>query len=274
MPSPLALDCANVRTVLVGFLRVELERTGLSDAVIGLSGGIDSALVAYLTVEALGPQRTHCVMMPYRTSSADSFEHARLILARLGLAEELVEITPMVDPLLGRMNVLEPVRRGNVMARERMIVLYDVSARERALVIGTGNKTEILLGYSTLHGDSACAINPIGDLYKTQVRELSEYLGVPKEIVRKPPSADLWIGQTDEAEMGVSYGEADEILHALVDERRTPDEVIAAGHDAALVARIIRMVERSQFKRRPPVIAKVSQRTVNVDFRYPRDWKS
>ncbi len=270
----LRLEPALVRDLLVRFLREETARIGITSAVIGLSGGIDSAVSAYLSALAFGADRVTCAMMPYRTSSPDSLADARDVAARLGVREELVEITPMVEPLFERLAVTDPVRRGNIMARERMIVLYDLSAREKALVIGTGNKTETLLGYTTLYGDSACAINPLGDLYKTQVRQLAAFLGVPEKIIAKPPSADLWVGQTDEAEIGVTYEMADEILYLLVDERRTIDEVTQHGYDRAAIEKIERMMERSQFKRRPPVIGKVGARTVNADFRYPRDWRT
>jgi NAD+ synthase len=254
----------------VEFLRDETRTAGFSRAVIGLSGGVDSAVVAALAVEALGRENVGAVLMPYRTSSPSSRADAELVCSTLGLAGELVDITPMVDPLLA--GITDNVRRGNVMARMRMIVLYDRSARDRSLVYGTSNKSELLLGYGTLFGDLACALNPLGDLYKTQVWELARALGVPEQVVAKKPSADLWEGQTDEGDFGFSYAEVDRLLYLLVDERRTPADAEQAGFPAALVRRVAGMVRTSQFKRRPPVIAKVSNRTVNVDFRYPRDW--
>lgn len=270
----LLIDAPMVRDLLVKFLRNETERIGVHNAVVGLSGGIDSAVTAFLCAEAFGAEHVFCVKMPYRTSSADSRSDGDAVIRQLGVKSELVEITPMVEPLFEKFPDMNNVRRGNVMARERMIVLYDVSARERALVIGTGNKTEVLLGYTTIFGDSACAINPIGDLYKTQVRQLAAHLGVPQSIIDKAPSADLWAGQTDEAEIGVSYATADEILELLIDERRTLPEVIALGYDAGTVHSLAGTVARNQFKRMPPIIGKVGLRTVNVDFRYPRDWNS
>ncbi len=268
----LKLDAAAVADLLTGFIKQEIGRTGLSRAVIGLSGGVDSALSAALAVRALGAENVLCVMMPYSGSSPESVEHAELLISRLGVRSELVDITPMVDPLIATDPEMDRVRRGNIMARERMIILYDRSSRERGLVVGTGNKTEMLLGYSTLFGDSACAINPLGDLYKTQVWQLSEYLEIPEVIVRKAPSADLWEGQTDEAELGFTYGRIDELLVQMIDERKSDRQLVAAGFDDAFITSARKLIRRNQFKRMPPVIAKVGFRTVNADFRYPRDW--
>ena len=268
----LQLHLPTVKELLVLFLKNEISKIGLSKGVIGLSGGIDSALAAYLAAEALGPENVLCIMMPYKTSSASSITDAEAVISNLGVRSERVEITAMVDPIIDSDPEMEKVRRGNVMARMRMIVLYDRSAREKALVIGTGNKTEILLGYTTLFGDSACAINPIGDLYKTQVWALAEYLGIPEQIIHKPPSADLWNGQTDEDELGIQYRQADEILYFMIDERMTFDELTAKGFDSALIDKLVRLVQRNQFKRVPPLIAKVGSRTSNIDFRYARDW--
>lgn len=268
----LSLNTEVVRKLLVGFLHDEITQAGFTKGVLGLSGGVDSALALALAVEALGRENVVAVMMPYASSSPESRAHAELAASRLGVVPELVEITPMVDAFLNAAGPVERVRAGNVMARQRMIVLYDVSAREKALVIGTSNKTEILLGYGTLHGDLACAVNPLGDLYKTQVWQLAAAMGVPREIVEKEPSADLWAGQTDEGEFGFTYRDVDRLLYAIVDDRRTPEEIAAMGFDPAFVRRVTEMIRRFQFKRRPPVIAKVSHRTVNVDFRYARDW--
>lgn len=268
----LKLDAPAVADLLSGFIAEEIGKTGLSRAIIGLSGGVDSALSAALAARALGQENVFCVMMPYRSSSPESVEHARLLADRLGVPTELVDITPMVDPLFEREPEMDRLRRGNIMARERMIVLYDRSSRERGLVVGTGNKTELLLGYSTLFGDSACAINPLGDLYKTQVWQLAEWLEIPEVIVRKAPSADLWSGQTDEEELGFTYERVDELLVHMVDNRLGDDELHERGFDAAFVAEVRRMIRRNQFKRIPPVIAKVGFRTINADFRYPRDW--
>ena len=272
MLSQLKIDLPAVETLLVGFIHNEITRTGFKNAVLGLSGGVDSAVVAYLTAKALGPENVLCIMMPYATSSPDSISDAETVIRDLGVRSERVEITSMVDPLFAFDSSMDKVRRGNIMARQRMIILYDRSAREGALVVGTGNKTEILLGYSTLHGDAACAVNPIGDLYKSQVWKLARHLGVPHQIIEKPPSADLWTGQTDESELGFSYKRVDELLCFLVDERRSREELVELGFEEHFIAKVTRMIERNQFKRMPPVIAKVGQRTVNADFRYPRDW--
>jgi len=272
--SDLRINPQLVRDVLVRFIKAEVTRTGLSRTVIGLSGGVDSALTAYLAVEALGKESAHGVLLPYRTSSADSRSDALSVVADLGISHETVDITPMADPYLGDDNSLGNIRRGNVLARLRMIVLYDVSAREKALVLGTSNKTELLLGYGTLHGDMASAINPIGDLYKTQVWQLAEFVGIPKRVIEKPPTADLWVGQTDEGEIGFTYSEVDRFLYNWIDERRSEEELESMGFSRSFIEQATSMVVRSQFKRRLPIIAKVSHRTINVDFRYPRDWNS
>jgi NAD+ synthase len=268
----LQMDTALVRKILVEFLRQEIGKVGFSRAVVNLSGGIDSALSCYLAVEALGAQNVLAIRLPYRTSSPDSLEHAQRVIDALGVPSLTVDITPAVEPLFERLPDMSPNRRGNVMARMRMIVLYDQSAAWNGLPVGTSNKTELLLGYGTLFGDMASAVNPLGDLYKTQVRQLAAAVGVPQPIMDKPPSADLWIGQTDEGEMGVSYEQVDRLLYLLVDERYSLDEAIAAGFDRAYVERVWKMVRVNSFKRRLPLIAKVSTRTVGVDFRYLRDW--
>ena len=210
--------------------------------------------------------------MPYRTSSPSSLADAQAVIDTFGVQSETVDITPMVDPLFERFPDMDKRRRGNVMARERMIILYDQSVAFNGLVVGTGNKTEQLLGYTTLFGDSACAINPLGDLYKRQVRQLAAYLGIPQQIITKPPSADLWVGQTDEGELGFTYDEADQILYLIFDARWTVDDVVELGFPRKLVEGIVERVRRNQYKRMPPIIAKLSLRTVGIDFRYPRDW--
>lgn len=268
---PLELNTALARRLIVDFIRAELARFGFRRGVLGLSGGIDSSLVAYLAVEALGAENVLGLILPYRTSHPASRADAELVAQQLSLATRVIEITPMVEPYL--LHIPQDARRhGNVMARARMIVLYDQAEEFGALVIGTSNKTETLLGYTTLFGDNAVAIQPIADLYKCQVRQLARAVGVPEHILTKAPSADLWVGQTDEGELGFTYDEADAILYQLVDERRQPADVIAAGFDAHIVQRIIALMRRNQFKRVPPIIAKVSARTVGIDFLYNRDW--
>ncbi len=268
----LEVDAALVARVLETFIREEIKRAGFSRAVVGVSGGIDSATTVTLCARALGPENVLAIRMPYRTSSPSSLEDAQAVIDMLGVHHETVNITPMVEPFFEMTPNMDKKRRGNVMARERMIVLYDRSAAFGGLVVGTGNKTELLLGYTTLFGDSACAINPLGDLYKCQVRQLATYLGIPKRIIEKPPSADLWVGQTDEGELGFTYDEADQILYLLFDRRWTETEVVALGFPEGLVHGIKERVRRNQYKRMPPIVAKLGLRTVGIDFRYPRDW--
>lgn len=260
--------------LLVSFIKNEVHKTGLKKGVIGLSGGIDSAVSTYLAVKALGKENILCCLMPYKTSSQNSLDDAMLCVKDLDVRHKIISITKMVDGYLEEINGegISNVRKGNVMARSRMIVLYDQSAEENALVIGTGNKTEILLGYSTLYGDSASAINPVGDLYKTQLIELAKHLKIPQSIINKKPSADLWEGQTDEAEMGFTYENVDKYLYLKIDERRSEDEIKKLGFEEQFMKKVNSMIIRNQFKRVPPIIAKVSNRTVNIDFRYNRDW--
>jgi len=269
----LQLNCETVRKVLIGFIDNEVRKAGFHRVVVGLSGGVDSALAASLAAEALGPENVWAILMPYRTSRPASAEHATLVVRTLGIQHFAVEITPMLDAYFAQFPDADQMRRGNKMARERMTILFDHSARLGALVLGTSNKTELLLGYGTLHGDMASAVNPLGDLYKTQVRQLSRHLGVPAVIVEKQPSADLWEGQTDEAELGFTYEEVDKILYLLVDQRYEVSEVAAAGlFDEKVVRAVARRIQTSQYKRRLPVIAKISSRTIDRDFRYARDW--
>ncbi len=268
----LTIDTELVRKILTGFIHTEITRSGFSRAVMGLSGGLDSALACFLAAEALGPENVLAIRMPYKSSSQDSLDHALLVIDQLGVQSLTMPITEMVEPLFQRFPDMENRRKGNIMARERMIILFDQSEAFKGLVLGTGNKTEILLGYSTLYGDSACALNPIGDLYKTQVRQLSRAMGVPDVVIEKAPSADLWLGQTDEGELGFTYEEVDKLLFLLIDQRYTPEECVESGFPADFVRSVIQRVRRNQFKRVLPPIAKVSNRTVGYDFLYLRDW--
>ncbi|MBW7997545.1 MAG: NAD+ synthase [Candidatus Glassbacteria bacterium] len=270
--NPLAVNCPEVVKVLSGFIRIEVQKTGFEKVVLGLSGGIDSSLSAALAVDALGADNVYGVMMPYKNSNPDSLGDATVLAEKLGIESRTMEITQMVEPYFKTAAGIDNMRRGNVMARQRMIVLYDLSAEISALVLGTSNKTEYLLGYSTLWGDSACALNPLGDLYKTQVWKLARFLELPERIISKKPSADLWTGQTDEEELGFTYKEADEVLALLVDCRMKTEQAAARGHDEQFVDRIMRMVRQTQYKRHLPLIAKLSNRTINRDFRFPRDW--
>lgn len=260
------------RQILTGFIRSEVQRVGYTRAVVGLSGGIDSALSCVLAVEALGAENVLAVRMPYQSSNPDSLAHAGLLIEQLQIPSKTIEITPMVDPLFALDPHITKLRKGNIMARERMIVLYDQSEVFKGLVIGTSNKTEILLGYSTQFGDAASAMNPLGDLYKTQIRQLSRAMNVPAPIVDKPPSADLWDGQTDEGELGFTYEHVDQLLYLLIDQRYSPQECVETGFDQRFVDVVLKRIRRNQFKRMQPPIAKVSNRTVGYDFLYLRDW--
>jgi NAD+ synthase len=268
----LAINPTLVRKLLVEFIHSEVTRVGYTKTVVNLSGGLDSAVSCLLAVEALGAQNVLALRLPYKTSSADSLEHAQLLIDQSGCRAQTIPITEMVDPFLAREPEMSAVRKGNIMARMRMIVAYDQSEAFRGLVVGTGNKTEILLGYSTLYGDSACALNPIGDLYKTQVRQLARALEIPEAIIAKPPSADLWSGQTDEGELGFTYEEVDRLLYLLVDQRYRPEECVEAGFAEDFVRKVVERVRRNHFKRILPPIAKLSSRTVGYDFLYLRDW--
>lgn len=272
--SSLEINPELARKILTGFIRSETTRTGYPRAVVGLSGGVDSALACMLAAEALGAQNVLAVRMPYSSSSSDSLEHAGLVIERTGVQEQTVSISAAVDALMAEIPPQERIRRGNVMARTRMTVLYDQSAGFGGLVIGTGNKTEILLGYTTQFGDAACAINPLGDLYKTQLRQLAGFMGVPQVILDKAPSADLWVGQTDEGELGFTYEQVDRLLYLLVDRRRSPGACVKAGFERRFVERVVELIRKNHFKRVMPPIAKLSNRTVGYDFLYLRDWGS
>jgi NAD+ synthase len=269
-----AIEPAQAVEVIVGFIRSQLDQAGFERLVVGLSGGVDSATVAFLSARAIGADNLLAVRMPYVTSSESSETDALRVVEALGCRTERVDITPMVDPMLalivGPDEAAINVRRGNVMARQRMIVLYDRSAAFDALVIGTGNKTEALLGYGTLHGDMAAGLAPIGDLYKTQLRAVARELGVPEEVIAKPPSADLWPGQTDEGELGRTYDLLDRALFALVDRRWSVDRCVAAGLERSLVEWVAARVARMEFKRQLPPVAKLSLRTPGFDHLYPR----
>ena len=255
----LDLNLKEVHNELVEFLRENFKKAGFSKAVLGLSGGIDSALVAYLLRDALGKENVLAIMMPYKSSNPDSLNHAKLVVEDLGINSKTIEITDMIDAYFKNEKEATSLRMGNKMARERMSILFDYSSKENALVIGTSNKTEIYLGYSTQFGDSACALNPIGDLYKTNIWDLSRYLKIPNELIEKKPSADLWEGQTDEQEMGLTYKEADQVLYRMLEENKTVEEVLAEGFNKDLVDNIVRRMNRSEYKRRMPLIAKIKR---------------
>ncbi len=255
----LNLNLKEVHNELVEFLRENFKKAGFSKAVLGLSGGIDSALVAYLLRDALGKENILAIMMPYKSSNPDSLNHAKLVIEDLKINSKTIEITDMIDAYFKNEKEASSLRMGNKMARERMSILFDYSSKENALVVGTSNKTEIYLGYSTQFGDSACALNPIGDLYKTNIWDLSRYLKIPNELIEKKPSADLWEGQTDEQEMGLTYKEADQVLYRMLEENKTVEEVLGEGFNKDLVDNIVRRMNRSEYKRRMPLIAKIKR---------------
>lgn len=258
--------------VLCSFISNEVRKVEVERVVVGLSGGVDSALSTYLAASALGRENVLAIKMPYSASSRESVEHADMVIAETGVRGITIDISPQIDTYFKLYPDADKKRRGNKMARERMTILYDHSAKWDALVLGTSNKTELLLGYGTVFGDIASAINPLGDLYKTQVWALSEFVGVPRALVRKQPSADLWEGQTDEADLGFSYRDVDNLLYRLVDQRCSQAELVAHGFELDFIEKITARMRHSQFKRSLPLIAKVSQRTIDRDFRYSRDW--
>ena len=279
LPPPPGCNVELAERVLVRFLREETHRVGMTKAVLGLSGGIDSALVVELAARALGPENILAVAMPYRESHPDSLTLAVESAQHAGVELETVDISPMADAYLAQNADLDDtsqnavrVRRGNVFSRLRMTTLYDRSAKLGGLVLGTSNKTELMLGYGTQHGDMASGLNAIGDLYKSQVVALSRHLGVPVGILDRAPSADLWDGQTDEDELGYTYDAIDALLFRMIDRRHAPANLESAGFSADFVAAIAERVCLNQYKRRPPLIAKVASRTVNLDYRYARDW--
>jgi len=268
----LTINPESVRKILTGFIRSEITRAGFSRSIVNLSGGLDSSLTCYLAAEALGAENVQALFLPYKSSTPESLTHAEMVINALGVSSLTIPITDMADAFIAIEPEMSRLRQGNIMARLRMIVLYDQSEVFHALPVGTGNKTEILLGYTTLFGDSASAINPLGDLYKTQVRQLARAVGVPATIIDKPPTADLWVGQTDEGELGFTYAEVDQLLYLLVDQRYKPEDCVQAGFPESFVRAVIERVRRNQFKRLMPPIAKLSNRTVGYDFLYLRDW--
>jgi NAD+ synthase len=261
------------RAVLIRFIQDSVHKLNFERVVLGISGGIDSALVAWLSVEALGANNVLGVRMPYKSSSPDSLSDAQKVIDALGIEALTIPITPMADGLMSQFPDMSQMRKANIMSRSRMITLYDQSMATRSLVIGTSNKTEALLGYTTLYGDSASALQPIADLYKTQIRQLGRALQMPQSIIEKAPSADLWIGQTDEEELGYTYEFVDKLLYLLVDERMSIDEAAAeGGYERSLVENIWKRVRQNQYKRTMPYIAKLSRRSIGHDFLYLRDW--
>lgn len=268
----LEIDCEIVTKVLVKFIKDNVYKNKFKNGILGVSGGIDSAVILALTQRALGSDCTFGLLMPYKLSSDDSLAHGIKICDQLDVKYDTVDISPSVDAYFDRFGTGEKVLIGNKCARERMSVLYDFSMRKRALVVGTSNKSELLIGYSTLFGDSAAAFLPIGDLYKTQVFALARYLKIPEEIINKKPTADLWDNQTDEGEIGVTYKELDDILFYLIEKRKRVGDIEKMGYSRATIDKIRYMIINSQFKRTMPPVAKLQNRTIGSDFRYLRDW--
>ena len=269
----LKINPSLVEKVLVSFIKEELFKTQFKKAIIGLSGGVDSSVCTFLATKALSPAMVIGLIMPYGQTFNQDIDDAREVAQVLGIQSYLIDISPTIDAYYSNHPTANKKLKGNKMARERMAILYDFSAREKAIILGTSNKTELLLGYGTIHGDMACGLNPLGDLYKTQIRQLAAHLGLPQRICDKTPTAGLWPGQTDEKELGFTYEKADQILYLLVDERKSKKEVIAAGFQRKEVEKIINLIKKSQFKRRLPPIPKLSFRTIGHDFLYPYDWE-
>jgi NAD+ synthase len=267
----LAINPELVTGILTSFIREEVHNTGFKRVLLGLSGGIDSAVGAALAARALGPENVLGVKMPYRTSSPESLTHADLLAESIGISTRLEPVTTVVDAYLEKHPEADNLRRGNLMARVRMITLYDLSQEQEALVLGTSNKSELMLGYGTLFGDLASAINPLGDLYKTQINQLARWLGVPEEICLKAPSADLVEGQTDEQDLGWSYEDLDCVMKVLVDNRMTVEEALKQGLEEKLVRHVYQVISVTQFKRMGPLIPKLSTRTIGIDFHLNRD---
>jgi NAD+ synthase len=267
----LELHAPLAEAVLTSFIRDAVDTSGTQGVVVGLSGGIDSSLSAALAVRALGPERVHGFLLPYRTSSPESERDARAVAEHLGMSHRVIDISPMVDAYFAIEPDAPADRRGNKMARERMTILFDQAKKLDSLVLGTSNKTEILLGYSTVFGDNASSLNPLGDLYKCQIWQLSRHLGLPAQVIDKAPSADLWPGQTDEGELGFSYEMADEVLYLLFDLGLRPEELPARGYEERVVRRIVSLEQRFRFKRRLMLIARLSGSAVNLDQEIPRD---
>lgn len=261
-----------VEKVLTAFIKQELSKFNYKKGILGLSGGLDSSVCVFLATKALKPANVLALILPYGESFKRDVKDAKEIAKLLGIQSKIIDISPMVNAYFSTYPTNNKIIKGNKMARERMAILYDFSAREKALILGTSNKTELLLGYGTIHGDMACGINPLGDLYKTQIKQLALHLGIPEKIQKKTPTAGLWTGQTDEKELGLSYAKMDEILFQLVDLRKSKKDVIASDFKKEEVEKIISLIKKSEFKRKLPLIAKISARTVGHDFFFPYDW--
>lgn len=264
----LCLNNERVKEICCRFIREEVEKAGFQRVIFGLSGGVDSSTVAFLAKEALGSANVWSLIMPYKESTEQSVNDAYEVVKITGIHSISIDITPMVDAYFHTFHDADKIRRGNKMARERMAILFDHSSLLGALVLGTSNKSELFLGYGTIYGDMASAINPIGDLYKSQVWGLASYLGVPDMIVKKQPSADLWVGQTDEDELGFTYREVDRLLYFMIDKEYNQNELIAYGFDREFIRNVSQKIESSQYKRRLPIIAKFSGKNKDTESQY------
>ncbi|MGA1824733.1 MAG: NAD+ synthase [bacterium] len=251
------MNCEEVANSIARFIKDEVTSAGLENGVIGLSGGIDSSVVASLATKALGREHLFALIMPYKTSSKENIEDAQQLADSLAIHSRIIDITTIADTYFSSFSNADVMRKGNIMARLRMAILYDHAAFHKALVVGTGNKTEIFLGYFTKYGDGGVDIEPIGDLYKKEVRELANFLHLSKTIIEKQPTADLWTGQTDEAELGLTYDNADEILSLLVDKKYGHREICALGYDKEDIERVISLFKSTGHKRTVPKIPKI-----------------
>jgi NAD+ synthase len=265
------INPAFAEKLLTRFIKEELSKFGFKNGILGLSGGLDSTVCAFLAARALGPKHVVALIMPYKDTFGKDVKDAAEVAERLKLKFQILDISPMVDAYYLNYPTESRILRGNKIARERMSILYDFSEREKALILGTSNKTELLLGYGTIHGDMACAINPLGDLYKTQIRQLARHMKVPEKILRKKPTAGLWAGQTDEGELGLSYKRIDKILYHMIDLRKSKKDLISAGFPENEIEKIIGLIKSSEFKRHLPPIPKISARTIGHDFLFPYD---
>jgi NAD+ synthase len=265
----LEIDCSLIEKILLNFIQTEVGNSGKKNAIIGLSGGLDSSLSTFLAVKALSKEHVIAVIMPYQQLQADSAKDAQKVIKKLGIKSIMVDITPMIDAYFSQVKGADNIRKGNKMARERMSILYDLSQKYNALVQGTSNKSELLLGYGTIYGDMACAYNPLGDLYKTQIRQFASYMGVDRKTIDKTPTAGLWKNQTDETELGYTYEEIDKLLYYMIDKRYNRKKLLELKFKEAFINDIVTRIKYSEFKRQLPRIAKISPRTIGWDFNYP-----